>query len=81
MSTHDDSCSGEKTLAGIDGMAAEESPLRYELQNALAEVSAAARALRQMVDYLGRHPEALLYGIMQLQRKIRRVGTIERRFP
>lgn len=52
----------QKTLMSIDAMAAEQSPLRYELENTLAEVSAAARSFRQMVDYLKRHPESLLYG-------------------
>ena len=52
----------QKTLANIDDMAAERSPLRYELENTLAEVSAAARSMRQLADYLNRHPEALLYG-------------------
>ena len=35
------------------------------------------RAKTMLVEAFGLH-EALLYGVMQLQRKIRRVGTIER---
>ena len=34
----------------------------YELGGALREVEAAARALREFLDYLDRNPEAILQG-------------------
>ena len=40
----------------------EDSPLIYELTNTLEELSAAARSLRTVTDYLERHPEALIRG-------------------
>jgi paraquat-inducible protein B len=52
----------ESTLATVEGMTGESSSLRYELTNALKELSTAARAIRQLSDYLERHPEALLQG-------------------
>jgi paraquat-inducible protein B len=51
-----------KALAGAEGVLAEDSPLLYELENSLKEVSDAARAIRLLADYLKRHPEALLKG-------------------
>jgi len=36
--------------------------LQYELAETLKELGAAARSLRNMADYLERHPEALLHG-------------------
>jgi paraquat-inducible protein B len=52
----------ESTLATLEGMTAENSSLRYELSNALKELSTAARSIRLLTDYLERHPEALLQG-------------------
>jgi len=51
-----------RTLASIGSLAAEGSPLRYELNKALKELSSAARSIRVMADYLERHPEALVHG-------------------
>ena len=51
-----------KTLAVAEDALAEDSPLLYELDNALKEVSAAARSIRLLADYLKRHPEALIKG-------------------
>jgi paraquat-inducible protein B len=39
-----------------------DSPTRYALDDALAELAAAARSIRVLADYLERHPEALLSG-------------------
>ncbi|HXJ80009.1 MAG TPA: MlaD family protein [Candidatus Methylomirabilis sp.] len=39
-----------------------EAPVQQDLRNALQEVTAAARALRGLMDYLERHPEALIRG-------------------
>lgn len=52
----------EKTFAGLESMTGNHSSIRYELNNALRELSAAARSLRVVADYLQRHPEALLRG-------------------
>lgn len=51
-----------KTLAVAEADLSEDSPTMYELNNALREISAMARSIRQLADYLKRHPEALLSG-------------------
>ena len=51
-----------RTLASLEAAAGENSPLQYELAETLKELGAAARSLRNMADYLERHPEALLHG-------------------
>jgi paraquat-inducible protein B len=48
----------ERTL----GTYSEDSPASYELNRTLKEMSAAARSLKLLSDYLERHPEALLRG-------------------
>jgi paraquat-inducible protein B len=53
---------GQNTLAAAQADLGEDSPLLYELDNALKEVAAAARSIRLLADYLKRHPEALLQG-------------------
>ncbi|MGE9296882.1 MAG: MlaD family protein [Puniceicoccales bacterium] len=45
-----------------DNMVAPDSPLRYELTNALSELAGAARSMRVLADYLERNPNALLTG-------------------
>ena len=52
----------EATLKTVNNMFAPEAPLPQELQDALQEMTAAARSLRVLADYLERHPEALLKG-------------------
>jgi len=49
-------------LRSADGLVAPESATAVELRRLLQEVSAAARAVRSVADYLDRHPEALLRG-------------------
>lgn len=51
-----------KTLAVAEAHLSEDSPTMYELNNALREISAMARSIRQLADYLERHPESLLSG-------------------
>jgi paraquat-inducible protein B len=51
----------EKTMAGVKSTVADERTL-YQLQNTLREVGEAARSLRQLGDYLERHPEAIFRG-------------------
>lgn len=53
---------GEKTLGKAEDVISTGSPLRYELDNTLKEISTAARSIRILSDYLARHPDALLYG-------------------
>jgi paraquat-inducible protein B len=43
-------------------IAAEDSPVRYDLARTLEELAAAARSLRILADYLQQHPEALVSG-------------------
>ena len=52
----------QETLSATQGIVDENSILRYELEKALEELSAAARSVRYMAEYLERHPEALLHG-------------------
>ena len=52
----------EQTFAAVESLAGENSPVGSELKRALEEISAAARSIRIMADYLERHPEALLQG-------------------
>jgi paraquat-inducible protein B len=43
-------------------IAGEDSPVRYELEQALGELSSAARSIRVLAEYLERNPDALLRG-------------------
>ena len=52
----------DETLTTVDTMFAADAPLPHELQQALLELTEAARSLRVLADYLERHPEALLKG-------------------
>ena len=53
---------GKKTLAAVEDLAAEDSPVVYELKNTLRQLSAAARSIRTWADYLERNPDALIRG-------------------
>jgi paraquat-inducible protein B len=52
----------EQTLVTVKGFASKDSGLARELNNTLKELSAAARSIRFMADYIERHPESLLRG-------------------
>ena len=52
----------EKTLKTYDEFVHERSELRYKINDSLNEISAAARSLRALTDYLGQHPDSLLRG-------------------
>ena len=52
----------EKTLAALEDVTDEDSALRFALTSTLQELSAAARSMRNLTDYLERHPEALFRG-------------------
>ena len=52
----------KETLAAYKGVVSEDSDLIYEVNTAMRELSEAARSIRYFVDYIDRHPEALLRG-------------------
>jgi paraquat-inducible protein B len=52
----------QATLASLREIATTEGEIGNELYNALAEITAAARSIRVMSEYLERHPEALIKG-------------------
>ncbi len=54
--------SAERTLNGAGQAIAPDSPLQANLNTTLADVSRAAKTLNDLLDYLDRHPEALLRG-------------------
>jgi paraquat-inducible protein B len=49
-------------FANVAGMTDPDARARNDLRNTLKELSAAARSLRNLADYLARHPEALITG-------------------
>ncbi len=53
---------GRKTLTTAEGLIEDDSPMVYNLETTLKELSSAARAIRVWAEYLERHPEALLRG-------------------
>jgi len=52
----------EEALASVKGVIDPDSQTFYELQRSLREVTAAARSMRQLSNYLERNPRALLFG-------------------
>ena len=52
----------ERTLDSIDSVVSPESALRYETQVAIQELSATARSVRRLAEFLERNPSALLTG-------------------
>jgi paraquat-inducible protein B len=52
----------QKTLVAVEGTLGKDSPLQHEMRRAFKELSAAARSIRILTDYLERHPNALIYG-------------------
>jgi paraquat-inducible protein B len=52
----------ERTLATAQGLMAKGSDLRVGIDQLLQSATSAARSLRNLTDYLERHPEALLQG-------------------
>lgn len=51
-----------KALESASSTLAEDSPQREQLTRTLEELSRTSRSLRELSDYLGRHPESLLRG-------------------
>lgn len=58
----------QKTLVTVENALNSESALGHNLDNALKELSAAARSVHLMADYLERNPDALIYGKGRNQR-------------
>ena len=52
----------DKTMSAAKGVLSQDSPLMVELENALKEIAAMSRSMRQLTDYLDQHPEALIRG-------------------
>ncbi len=52
----------QTTLIKLDRLLSAESPTGYELKRVLAELADAARNISVLADYLGRHPESLVFG-------------------
>ena len=52
----------DKTMSAARGVLSQDSPLMVELENALKEISAMSRSIRQLTNYLDQHPEALIRG-------------------
>ncbi len=52
----------DKVLTTVEGILADDSAPRYELDNTLKELSAAAHSMRVLAEYLEQHPEALVHG-------------------
>ncbi len=50
------------SLEQMEALLRPEAPIQQELLRASSEMAAAARAIRQLADYLERHPESLLRG-------------------
>lgn len=50
------------TLADLEASIGSDSPANYQLRQTMREVSSTVRSLRELTDYLERHPESLLYG-------------------
>lgn len=53
------------TLEKAQGVLAQDSPMQGDLRTTLREVSRAAQSMRNLADYLERHPESLIRGRRQ----------------
>jgi paraquat-inducible protein B len=52
----------QQTLVSVESTLGKDAPLQYEIREAMEELGDAARALRVLLDYLERHPDALIFG-------------------
>jgi len=52
----------QKALVVAEKTVGKESPVIYQFDKTLKEISRMARSIRSLADYLERHPNALLYG-------------------
>ncbi len=51
-----------KTLQSAEGVLASDAPLQQDLRDTLRDLSRTAQSVRDLTDYLERHPESLLRG-------------------
>jgi paraquat-inducible protein B len=51
-----------KAFVAAESVLSSDSPLQHDARHAMRELSRASQAIRQLVDYLDRHPEALIRG-------------------
>jgi paraquat-inducible protein B len=51
-----------KTFMSLENITRQETVMGYQIYNAFDELAAAARSIRNLTEYLERHPEALLRG-------------------
>jgi paraquat-inducible protein B len=56
------------TLGSVDGVVNDDSSMRRDLEQTLQELQRSARSLRDLTDYLERHPEALIRGRRKSER-------------
>jgi paraquat-inducible protein B len=59
----------EVTLATIENVTREDSRVVFELRTALRSLSDTSRSIKVLSDYLGRNPDALLFGKEASQRR------------
>ncbi|HUP29243.1 MAG TPA: MlaD family protein, partial [Usitatibacter sp.] len=59
----------KKTLRSVDQALSSDSPLQGDLRGTLTEVTRTAEQLRELVDYLERHPESLIRGKRRSEEK------------
>lgn len=52
----------DKALNNMGGIVSEESTLYYDLRQLIQDLSTASNSFESLTDYLGRNPNALLYG-------------------
>lgn len=52
----------QQTLVSVEGTLGKDAPLQHDLRQSLKELSEAARSLRLLLDYIERHPDALIFG-------------------
>jgi paraquat-inducible protein B len=52
----------QQTLVSVEGTLGKDAPLQYELRQAIKELGESARSLRVLLEYLERHPDALIFG-------------------
>ncbi len=57
----------EKTFSAVEHASSDDSPAMHQLSLALQRVSDASYSLKNLSDYLNRHPEALLSGKKEFQ--------------
>jgi paraquat-inducible protein B len=63
LSGMDGTLSGlDKTMASVRGVISPNSPLVYDLENSLQQISRMSEALRELADYLEEHPSSVIRG-------------------